>query len=254
MKLVLLAAGKSSRIFNKIKKNKCLIKINNKSLIQSIIDNAYQSSIDDIDIITGFKPENIKKDLKDYKHINYIKNSKYKTTDMVYSALLSLKKTKKDTIISYTDIVYEREVFNKLLKNKTKSITLPYIRNWKEVWSSRNKNIFDDAETFRVDSKFNLKEIGNKINKKNLKFINGQFMGIIYIPKEYISKVIKFYENYNNYKIQFTGFLNYLISNKIRIKCIKYDKFWYEIDDYEDYNNFRKVKKFNIKKLHNNNL
>ena len=95
MKLVLLAAGKSSRIFDKIKKNKCLIKINNKSLIQSIIDNAYQSSIEDIDIITGFKPENIKIDLKNYKHINYIKNSKYKTTDMVYSALLSLKKKKR---------------------------------------------------------------------------------------------------------------------------------------------------------------
>jgi L-glutamine-phosphate cytidylyltransferase len=254
MKLVLLAAGKSSRIYNKIKKNKCLIKINNKSLIQNIIDNAHQCFIEDIDIVTGFKPENIKIDLKDYKDINYIKNSKYKTTDMVYSALLSLKKTKKDAIISYTDIFYERDVFKKLLKNKTRSITLPYIVNWKKVWNLRSKNIFDDAETFRVDSKSNLKEIGNKINKKNIKFINGQFMGIIYIPKEYISKVIKFYENYNNYKIQFTGFLNYLISNKIKINCIKYDKFWYEIDDYKDLNNFKKVKNYNIKKLLKNNL
>jgi len=254
VKLVLLAAGKSSRIFDKIKKNKCLIKINNKSLIQSIIDNAHQSSIEDIDIITGFKPENIKIDLKNYKHINYIKNSKYKTTDMVYSALLSLKKKKEDTIISYTDIFYERDVFKKLLKNKTRSITLPYINNWKKVWSLRKKNIFDDAETFRLDSKANLKEIGNKISKKNLKFINGQFMGIIYIPKKYISKVIKFYENYNNHKIQFTGFLNYLISNKIKINCIKYEKFWYEFDDYDDLKNFNKLKNSNIKKLLKNNL
>lgn len=246
MKLVLLAAGKSSRIYNKIKRNKCLIKINKKSLIQNIIDNAYKSSIKDIDIITGFKPENIKKDLKDYKQINYIRNSKYESTDMVYSALLSLRKTKKDIIISYTDIFYERDVFKKLLKNKIKFITLPYIKNWKEVWRSRNKNIFDDAETFRIDSKSYLKEIGNKIDKKNLKFINGQFMGIIYIPKEYISKIIKFYENHNDYKIQFTGFLNHLITKKIKINCIKYDKFWYEIDDHRDLNNLKKIKKFQV--------
>ena len=53
-----------------------------------------------------------------------------------------------------------------------------------------------------------------------------------------------------------TGYWGIQIGRNIpgRIKCIKYDKFWYEIDDYEDYNNFHKVKKFNIKKLHNNNL
>ena len=79
-------------------------------------------------------------------------------------------------------------------------------------------------------------------------------MGIIYIPKKYISKVIKFYENYNNHKIQFTGFLNYLISNKIKINCIKYKKFWYEFDDYDDLNNFNKLKNSNIKKLLKNNL
>ena len=243
MRLILLAAGKSSRIFKKIKKNKCLIKINNKSLIQNIVDNAYQASIHNIDIITGFKPENIKKDLINYKKINYIKNSKYNSTDMVYSALLGLKKSKSDTIISYTDIFYDINIFKKFIKSKPKLITLPYIKNWKKVWNSRNKNIYEDAETFQFDSKLILSEIGNKINKNNLRFINGQFMGIIYIPKEYIGKVIRHYKKYSNHKIQFTGFLNYLIRRKIRISCLKYNKFWYEIDDFEDYKSFKKFLK-----------
>jgi len=247
MKLILLAAGKSSRIFKKIKKNKCLIKINNKSLIRHIIDNANQFSIDEIDVVTGFKPKNIKKELKNYKQINYVKNSKFKTTDMVYSAILSLKKTRKDTIISYTDIFYDGDVFKKIQKIKTRHVSLPYIENWKKVWNLRKKNIFEDAETFRISSKSNLMEIGNKITKKNLKFINGQFMGVIYIPKEYIGKVIQHYKKFNNNKIQFTNFLNYLIINKIKINCIKYDKFWYEIDDLDDLNNFNKVKIINKK-------
>jgi len=240
MKLILLAAGKSSRIYSKIKKNKCLIKVNGKSLIRNIIDNAYDNSINNIDVITGFKPKNIKNDLKKYKKITFIKNTKYKTTDMVYSALLGLKKSKSDTIISYTDIFYEKNVFFDLIKSKKKSIILPYIKNWKDVWRSRKKSIFDDAETFMVNTKSDLKEIGNKITKKNLKIINGQFMGIIYIPKECINLVIKFYKNNNNHKLQFTGFLNKLINNKIIIKSLKYDNFWYEIDDFEDYKNFNK--------------
>ena len=63
MKLILLAAGKSSRIFTKIKTNKCLIKINNKTLIKHIIDNAKNSGIKNIDIVTGFKPYNIRTSL-----------------------------------------------------------------------------------------------------------------------------------------------------------------------------------------------
>ena len=71
MKLILLAAGKSSRIFNKIKINKCLIKINRKSLIRHLIDNAKKVGIEDIDIVVGFKSQNIKRSLNNIS-LNYI--------------------------------------------------------------------------------------------------------------------------------------------------------------------------------------
>ena len=243
MRLLLLAAGKSSRIYSKIKKNKCLININQKSLIRNIIDNAFKTKIKQIDIITGFKPNNIKRDLKDYKKIRYINNSQFNSTDMVYSALLGLKKTKKDTIISYTDIIYSKNIFKILSSNSKKYITIPYIKNWKQIWKKRNKSIFRDAETFRVDTHSNLKEIGNKINKKNLKSINGQFMGIIFVPSGLIQKTINKYKAYKNKKLQFTEFINKLIKDNIKIKCLEYKDFWYEIDDIQDYKNFKKLEK-----------
>ena len=243
MRLLLLAAGKSSRIYNKIKKNKCLTNINHKSLIRNIVDSAYKNKIEKIDIITGFKPNNIKKDLRNYKKIRFINNSKYSSTDMVYSALLGLKKTKIDTIISYTDIIYTDKIFKILSSNSKKFITIPYIKNWKQVWKKRKKDIFDDAETFKVDSNSNLKEIGNKINKKNLKSINGQFMGIIFIPSSLIQKTINKYKSYKNKKLQFTGFINMLVKDKVRVKCLEYNDFWYEIDDIEDFKNYKKIKK-----------
>ncbi len=243
MDLILLAAGKSTRIYKKIKINKCLISINKKSLIRNIIDNAKLSSIKKISIVTGFKPKNIINDLKNYKKINYIHNAKYKTTDMVNSAMLALRKSKDDVVISYTDIFYQKKIFYDLKKIKTNSITLPYLTNWKRVWKIRKKNIFDDAETFNINSKNYLNEIGSKINKKNLKKVNGQFMGIIFIPKKLIKDIIFIYDSMNNKKLQFTEFLNVLINQEMKIKVLKYSKFWYEIDDFVDYKNFIKFYK-----------
>ena len=59
MKLSILAAGKSERIYNKIKKNKCLININGISIIKNIIQCGKKNKIKDIEIIIGFKGEKI---------------------------------------------------------------------------------------------------------------------------------------------------------------------------------------------------
>ena len=39
MKIIFLAAGRGKRIFKKIKINKCLIKINKKTIIENLIEN-----------------------------------------------------------------------------------------------------------------------------------------------------------------------------------------------------------------------
>ena len=67
--------------------------------------------------------------------------------------MLALKKTNEDVIISYTDIFYEKEVFDNLINLNKKNITLPYILNWKNIWKLRKKDIFDDAETFLINSR-----------------------------------------------------------------------------------------------------
>ena len=162
MKLILLAAGKSSRIFSKININKCLIKINKKSLIKNIIDNAYNSGIKHIEIVSGFKSKNIEKDLKNY-NVTFIKNIKYETTDMVYSSILSLKRSKTNVIICYTDIIFEKNIFKSLINKKKANIIVPHLRNWKNVWKLRKKNIFEDAETFLTNKNNNkVIEIGKK--------------------------------------------------------------------------------------------
>jgi choline kinase len=240
MKLILLAAGKSSRIFTKIKTNKCLIKINNKTLIKHIIDNAKNSGIKNIDIVTGFKPYNIRKSLND-SSLNYIYNRKYNTTDMVFSSILALKNCKTDVIICYTDIYFNKNIFSDIIKHKSTNILVPHLKSWEKVWKKRKKEIFDDAETFVTDNQKKLiLEIGNKINAKNYKNTKGQFMGIIYLPLNRIKDFIYSYKSYKKTKVQFTELLNYLILKKNKINTISYNSFWYEFDDIEDLITFNK--------------
>lgn len=236
MKLIILAAGKGSRIFKDINKNKCLVKINNQTIIEKIINDAISCGIKNIEVVLGYRSNFVIKIIKKFKEVSFVINKKYNSTDMVYSSILALKKTNTDAMICYSDIIFNKSIFKKLIGLNYKNITIPYITNWKNVWKRRNKSIFEDAETFKIKGN-KLLEIGNKITKKNLKSVKGQFMGIIYLPKEKIGKLINEFKRGSN-KIQYTSFINSLIKIKIPIQIIKHKNYWYEFDDIDDLKNF----------------
>ncbi|WP_440614714.1 NTP transferase domain-containing protein [Candidatus Pelagibacter sp. HIMB1748] len=235
MELILLAAGKGSRIFNKINKNKCLIKIKNLTLIEKIIrDFQFHENKNKSFVVVGYRKENIKNALKKYQNISFINNNLYATREMLYSLKLGLMKANSDVIISYTDIFYSKNLFSKLRKIKNKNeIVLPINKNWKKTWSKRKKSIFDDCESLKYDKNYYLIEIGK--NLKSLKDAMGQFMGIIYIPKNKISKMLDLINKCNkNKKMHTTNFIDYIIKKNEKIKCLPIYSNWYEFDDYED--------------------
>ena len=137
MKLIILAAGKSSRIFNHIKKNKCLIKIKNITILENIIQNSIKNNISKIEVVIGYNPGKIIKSLKKYKNISFVVNKKYNTTDMVYSSILSLKNTTDDVIITYSDIFYNADLLDKILKKRKKNILVPDSKKWKKAASEK---------------------------------------------------------------------------------------------------------------------
>ncbi len=238
MEILILAAGKSSRIYKDIKTHKCLIKINNQTLIKRIVNMCNsEKTIKRINIVTGFLTNKIKNELKSYK-VNFIKNPLFKKKDMVHSIKLGLNKISDDVIISYSDVFYSKRLLRKIIKNMGKKILLPVNKRWLKIWNIRKKDPFLDCETLKYNNKLVLKEIGNKI--KNIKDVNGQFMGLIFIPKNEIIKFKSLIDKNKNKNIQTTELINILIKNDIKIKVLESRDFWYEFDDYEDVKNFRK--------------
>lgn len=238
---LILAAGKGTRIYKKIGKNKCLIKVSGKSLINRIIFNLRSNHIKKIIVVTGFKKKKITTNIS-YKNIKFVNNYKYNSTEMLESLMIGLKNVNDDVIISYSDIIYDKKVIKKILNLKKKNkIILPVLNNWKKIWKIKNKNIHNDAETLILNKKNILLEIGRKIN--DLKKVKAQYMGIILVPKEKIKIVLREFSNLKNKKIHLTKFLNILIKKKILIECLKMNHHWYEFDDYEDIKNY--IKKYN---------
>jgi len=238
MNLVIIAAGKGSRIFKKLKKNKQLIDLKEGILLKILVKNAIKAKFEKIFVVVGFESKNIIDALKEYKQVIFIKNKFFASREMFYSIICGLEKTNTDTLISYSDIYYKQNLLNIIIKKKSKDILLPVNLNWKNIWKIRGKNIYDDAESLKYNKKLELIEIGNKFKKK--KEPKSQFMGLIYVPKKKIPKIIKYYNKNNLQKMQTTDFLNLILRKKVKIKVLPTKSFWYEFDDYEDLHNYNK--------------
>ena len=125
MRHIFLVAGKSSRIYKKIKKNKCLIEINNKPLLLVLINELQKINITNISVVTGFKSSNLKSALKNLPNIDFIFNKKYKSTEMLSSLILALKRYDTDLLISYSDIIFNSSIITKVINLNKKNITIP---------------------------------------------------------------------------------------------------------------------------------
>lgn len=231
MKILILAAGKSSRFKSKKLSHKCLIKIGKSSIIEKLINNFKMFKIN---IVIGFKHKVLLKKLKKYK-VNFIYNSLYNKTEMLYSIILGLKKTNDNTLIMYSDIIFDYEKMIMLLNKKLNlnEVTIPILNTQKKYISFNSFKKLKDKESLNYNRRNYLTGIGQKV--KSEKKIQGQFMGLLYIPKKKIKIIINQYENFKHERMHTTDFLNFLIIRKIlKVKCIKYNYNWDEFDDLND--------------------
>ena len=162
MKIIILCAGKGRRML--INYPKSLLKINTKhSILKNIYKNFIKQGIKNKDIIfaTGYKPELIKKEIRN--KVNFIHNKKYASTNMVYTLMNTVKKIEDDVIITYSDIVYDLRNIKKIIKDKSQFITF-IDKKWQTLWETKNK-LETDSETLKINKKNYF-----RIRKKNKRY------------------------------------------------------------------------------------
>lgn len=238
MKTIILAAGQGTRLRPLTNtRPKCMVELLGKPLVKHQIDILNSKGIVDIYVATGYLEDKI-----DYPQIKdkYF-NQRYDKTNMVVSLFSALEIMEgDDLLITYGDIVYSDNVIEQVLNNDSE-IGVVVDKNWRSYWEARMENPLDDAETLKVNENGDIIELGKKT--KDIEEIQGQYIGMIKIRKDFVSKFISFYQELDRKEIYdgkdfdnmyMTSFLQRITEGLIPLKPIYINNGWMEIDEPSD--------------------
>lgn len=128
MKALILAAGKGSRLKEKTGDiPKCLVKVNEKPILEYQLEALKANNVKDIAIVVGYKKERIRDFLKNPKfavlNIKLIENKEYETTNSSYSGWLARKEIMNEDYIHLNcDVLFFPELIKRLIECKYKNV------------------------------------------------------------------------------------------------------------------------------------
>jgi L-glutamine-phosphate cytidylyltransferase len=242
LKAIILAAGQGTRlkpITNTIPK--CLTPLFGKTIIERQLEVFKKLNICDISIVVGYKKNKIL-----YNNIHYYENKLYSSTNMVETLFCAREKLTNDVIVSYGDIVFEEKILKKLI-DSTDDISVVIDNNWKNYWQKRFKNPLEDVESLTLDKNNFILDMGQKVSSLNV--IQGQYIGLMKFQNNATSIIKNFYDNSKELSLKgnnplnpnlpfnksyMTDFLRGLIQKEIKIKGIKVNGGWLELDTIHD--------------------
>ena len=241
MNAIILAAGKGERLQPLTNdKPKCLVELFGKSLLEWQIEAFHSSGITDITIVSGYKS-----DLINFPEITILKNEKYESTNMIETLFSAKEKMLDSTIVSYGDIIFEKNVLESLI-NSPNDISVIVDKQWKRLWGKRFQDPLSDAESLIIEDGC-IVEIGQKVN--SYEKICGQYIGLMKFQGSGIDLIKRHYEEAKNQantgtnplnaslpfeKSYLTDFLYSLIRGGATIKAVPVNNGWLEIDTLSD--------------------
>ena len=226
---IILAASSGSRISNKFNQPKCLIKINQKTILDYQIESFLFAGIKEVIIVTGYKSEKIKNYIKKFRSkikIKLILNGQYSTTNNMYSAHLAIKEIDHSNIILCNgDVVVEKQMVKKLLSNKYKNLVM-VDRNKHDEESMKIK--LNNNRIIDIDKKFR----NSKLNLTSTDFYKFSFKTVLMLKNQIRYHIKKIGKN------DWTEVVLKKIFKKTKfLPCNIENIKWFEIDNYKDYLN-----------------
>jgi phosphoenolpyruvate phosphomutase len=245
MNAIIIAAGSGKRISNDVKNiPKSMVRINGQPIIEYQLSVLNKAGINEIYVITG--PHSKKFNIK---NVTYVKDEKYEKHDILGSLMEAKIFFGKDTLILYSDIIFDSKIIKKILNSKD-DISIAVDMNWEQNYEGRTKHLKSEAENVELNNEQIIRV------KKNIKNINnnvGEFLGIIKFANKGSELFVKKYEellkNNNGLfheaqsfgKAYVTDMIQELIDSNIKIKPILISGKWCEIDTMQDLKNAEKI-------------
>ncbi len=224
MKAVILAAGKSSRLYPlTLDKPKCLLELEEgKAIIDFQIEMLEKCGVNNVVVIVGYLQELIRKHLGD--KADYLEFFDYEKYNNLYTLYSIRERLDDDVIILYSDVLFSKSLLEKCVKSKEDFCLLVH-----------NREILRDSARVKIINN-SIVDIGNHIKVEEG---DGNFIGVAKYSKEGIRKLIeksgKFIgkkEYDNSYYI--VPLIELSKENKIGFEFANEEP-WIEIDFLRDY-------------------
>jgi len=236
MKLIILAGGKGRRLRPLTdEKPKCMVEVYGRPMIDHILDVSGNAGFSDIAVVSGYKSEVLHNHLKD-RGITFFFNERFSTTNMVETLFCASSFAEgDDVIISYSDIIYNPEIMQKLC-SAAGDMQVVVDTQWQKLWQMRMEDPLKDAETMKI-KEGRIIELGKK--PKSMDDIQGQYIGLIRMSPETFRKAKEIYrkalqDSPDAVKMYMTDLLQSLIDTGVPAVPVFINGGWLEVDSSED--------------------
>jgi histidinol-phosphate/aromatic aminotransferase/cobyric acid decarboxylase-like protein len=231
--IVILAAGIGKRLLPyTMEMPKCLVEVNNKSIIENVLDSLvpYSEVINKIHIVVGYKKEDIIERLAgkyEKLHINYIENEIFRETNNIYSLWLTGEFITHDLILFESDVYFDHVIIEDLF-NTDKNIAL--VDNYESYMEGTALEIDCNNRITNIITQKRHSKLNGLYKTLNLYHFNRHFFREIFLPTlEIYMKT----QSKNSYYEIILKLLVFIGKQEIYAKSVN-SKSWYEIDDMED--------------------
>lgn len=215
-----------------------MLGINGKSILQRNVEMLKKVGIDDITVITGYNSHRFT-----LEGLNYIENRNFKDTSQIDSIMIAEEKLTGNTIIAFSDILFEKEIILRLLDSKgdivlvidstisQKNISIDYVKAEKSpVYGERKINI---------DRLNKIIKIGKNLDTKEANF---EFIGLSFFSQKGID-ILKqtYYEKKKrealglNINTDFLAIIQAIIDSGFAVFGMEVNGGWIEIRSFDNY-------------------
>jgi len=236
MKAIILAAGEGKRLRPLTdNKPKCLVEYQGKPILDYQLETLRSCGIHDIVVVKGYQAEILQRE-----GVRFVVNPDYAATNMVYTLFCAEQELSGDTIISYGDIIYSKEVLEKLVSCED-DVAVVVDKKWRLLWEKRMTDPLKDAETMKISAQGEILELGKKPRDYN--DIQGQYIGLIRFSGPVIDPIKNFYfcldrskiyDEMDFSKMYMTSFIQEIIVHLMPVKAVFIEGGWIEIDSLSD--------------------
>ena len=241
--VIIIAAGLGSRL-KKYTDNlpKCMLDFAGKTLLQRQIEAFKINGLNKISVIRGFKKEKI-----NYPDLTYFENKEYKNNNILNSLMYAEDALNGHVIVSYSDILFEKEVVKRLMESEH-DISIVVDIDWRDYYINRKDHPINEAENVIFDANNNVVEIGKIHTGKH--DVHGEFIGMLKLSprgseifKKHFHRAKDLYWNKpfqrakTFQKAYITDIIQDMTDLGVPIHCVIIERGWKEIDTEEDYIN-----------------